>query len=89
MISNCASSFYSLAVQVNGVWNLSSDLGNQGVFFITNVRLVWYCSTTDAFNISLPYLQVIGAWLLRWLGVTVTASCIARRRLHMFGTIGF
>ena len=27
--------------KVNGVWNLSSDQGNLGTFFITNVRVVW------------------------------------------------
>lgn len=27
--------------RVEGVWNLSSDQGNLGAFFITNVRLVW------------------------------------------------
>jgi hypothetical protein len=28
--------------KVQGVWNLSADQGNLGVFFITNVRLVWH-----------------------------------------------
>jgi Bardet-Biedl syndrome 5 protein len=26
--------------KVNGVWNLSSDQGNLGTFFVTNIRLV-------------------------------------------------
>lgn len=26
--------------KVNGVWNLSSDQGNLGTFFVSNVRLV-------------------------------------------------
>jgi hypothetical protein len=44
--------------QVSGVWNLSSDSGSLGAFFITNVRVVWYSAASEAFNISLPYLQV-------------------------------
>ncbi|XP_014664524.1 PREDICTED: Bardet-Biedl syndrome 5 protein homolog isoform X2 [Priapulus caudatus] len=44
--------------RVNGVWNLSSDQGNLGAFFVTNVRLVWYASMNEAFNVSVPYLQM-------------------------------
>uniref|UniRef100_A0A8C4WW30 Bardet-Biedl syndrome 5 protein homolog n=2 Tax=Eptatretus burgeri TaxID=7764 RepID=A0A8C4WW30_EPTBU len=44
--------------KLNGVWNLSSDQGNLGTFFITNVRLVWHANLNDAFNISMPYLQI-------------------------------
>lgn len=44
--------------QVNGVWNLSSDQGNLGTFFITNVRLVWYASMNESFNVSVPYMQM-------------------------------
>jgi len=43
---------------VNGVWNLSSDQGNLGTFFITNVRVVWFANMNEVFNISLPYLQI-------------------------------
>ena len=40
-----------------GVWNLSSDQGNLGTFFITNVRLVWHANMAENFNVSIPYLQ--------------------------------
>ncbi|KAF5292903.1 hypothetical protein FQR65_LT11155 [Abscondita terminalis] len=43
---------------IKGVWNLSSDQGSLGTFFITNVRLVWFADMNEAFNISLPYLQI-------------------------------
>ncbi|XP_063233839.1 Bardet-Biedl syndrome 5 protein homolog [Bacillus rossius redtenbacheri] len=43
---------------VTGVWNLSSDQGNLGTFFLTNVRLVWFADMNESFNISLPYLQM-------------------------------
>jgi len=44
--------------QIGGVWNLSSDQGNLGCFFITNVRLVWYAATNELFNASIPFLQI-------------------------------
>eukprot|EP00238_Polyblepharides_amylifera_P011864 CAMPEP_0196591254 /NCGR_PEP_ID=MMETSP1081-20130531/68981_1 /TAXON_ID=36882 /ORGANISM="Pyramimonas amylifera, Strain CCMP720" /LENGTH=309 /DNA_ID=CAMNT_0041914559 /DNA_START=246 /DNA_END=1175 /DNA_ORIENTATION=+ len=44
--------------KVNGVWNLSSDQGNLGTFFITNVRLVWHANLAENFNVSIPYLQI-------------------------------
>jgi Bardet-Biedl syndrome 5 protein len=40
------------------VWNLSSEQGNLGSFYITNVRLVWFSSVNDGFNVSIPYMQV-------------------------------
>ncbi|KAK5640079.1 hypothetical protein RI129_010890 [Pyrocoelia pectoralis] len=43
---------------LHGVWNLSSDQGSLGTFYITNVRLVWFADMNEAFNISLPYLQI-------------------------------
>ncbi|KAF5272752.1 hypothetical protein FQA39_LY07779 [Lamprigera yunnana] len=43
---------------LTGVWNLSSDQGSLGTFFVTNVRLVWFADMNEAFNISLPYLQI-------------------------------
>ncbi|KAJ9517004.1 hypothetical protein QJQ45_027357, partial [Haematococcus lacustris] len=49
--------------RVNGVWNLSSEQGNLGTFFISNVRVVWYANLADSFNVSIPYLQeVLGVW---------------------------
>lgn len=44
--------------KVAGVWNLSSDQGNLGIFFITNVRLVWHANMAENFNVSIPYLQM-------------------------------
>ena len=48
---------YHPTYQVPGVWNLSSDQGNLGTFFITNVRLVWHANMAENFNVSIPYLQ--------------------------------
>ncbi|KAG5683891.1 hypothetical protein PVAND_013151 [Polypedilum vanderplanki] len=45
--------------QMSGIYNLSSDQGNLGVFIITNIRLVWYADANESFNISLPYMQII------------------------------
>jgi Bardet-Biedl syndrome 5 protein len=45
--------------QLNGVYNLSSDQGNLGVFVITNIRLVWFADSNESFNISLPYMQMV------------------------------
>ncbi|XP_076328100.1 Bardet-Biedl syndrome 5 protein isoform X2 [Tachypleus tridentatus] len=50
--------------KINGVWNLSSDQGNLGTFFITNVRLVWHANMNELFNISLPYIQMSGGYVL-------------------------
>eukprot|EP00002_Diphylleia_rotans_P031467 TRINITY_DN6536_c0_g2_i3.p1 TRINITY_DN6536_c0_g2~~TRINITY_DN6536_c0_g2_i3.p1 ORF type:complete len:315 (-),score=57.19 TRINITY_DN6536_c0_g2_i3:430-1374(-) len=44
--------------KVGGVWNLSSDQGNLGTFFVTNVRLVWHANLAENFNVSIPYLQM-------------------------------
>jgi len=44
--------------RVDGVWNLSSDQGNLGTFFVTNVRLVWHANLAENFNVSIPYLQI-------------------------------
>ncbi len=44
--------------QVNGVWNLAADQGNLGVFFVTNVRVVWFCQLAENFNVSVPYMQI-------------------------------
>lgn len=47
-----------IVTTVHGVWNLSSDQGSLGTFVVTNVRMVWFADVNEAFNISLPYLQV-------------------------------
>ena len=44
--------------KVPGVWNLSSDQGNLGTFYITNVRMVWHANLAENFNVSIPYLQM-------------------------------
>jgi len=41
---------------VDGVYNLSSDQGSLGTFIMTNVRLVWFASANESFNVSIPYL---------------------------------
>lgn len=46
-------------LQVGGVWNLSSDQGNLGTFFVTNVRLVWHADLAENFNVSIPYMQMV------------------------------
>lgn len=45
-------------LQIAGAWNLSSDQGNLGSFFLTNVRLVWHANLASNFNVSLPYMQI-------------------------------
>merc|ERR1719387_2623900 len=44
--------------KIGGIWNLSSDQGNLGTFFITNVRVVWFAVLAENFNLSIPYLQI-------------------------------
>jgi len=44
--------------KINGVWNLSSDQGNLGTFYVTNVRLVWHANINETFNVSIPYIQM-------------------------------
>ncbi|XP_074658577.1 BBSome complex member BBS5-like isoform X3 [Tubulanus polymorphus] len=44
--------------QIFGAWNLSSDQGNLGTFFVTNVRVVWHANMNESFNVSIPYLQI-------------------------------
>jgi len=43
---------------LSGVWNLSSDQGNLGTLYITNVRAVWFAGMAENFNVSIPYLQM-------------------------------
>jgi len=44
--------------KVPDVWNLSSDQGNLGTFYVTNVRLVWHANLAHNFNVSVPFMQV-------------------------------
>lgn len=43
---------------INGAWNLSSDQGNLGTFYVTNIRVVWVANMNPSFNVSIPYLQI-------------------------------
>jgi Bardet-Biedl syndrome 5 protein len=43
---------------IKGIWNLSSEQGNLGSFFITNVRVVWHADLAENFNVSIPYMQM-------------------------------
>ncbi|EQC27808.1 hypothetical protein SDRG_14392 [Saprolegnia diclina VS20] len=47
--------------KVIGVWNLSSDQGNLGTFFVTNIRVVWHANLAENFNVSMPYMQIKSA----------------------------
>ena len=47
-------------ISVGRVWNLSSDQGNLGTMYLTNVRVVWHANMNELFNISLPFIQVTG-----------------------------
>ncbi|OQR98438.1 bardet-Biedl syndrome 5 protein [Achlya hypogyna] len=47
--------------KVIGVWNLSSDQGNLGTFFVTNIRIVWHANLAENFNVSMPYMQIKSA----------------------------
>jgi Bardet-Biedl syndrome 5 protein len=44
--------------KVDDTWNLSSDQGNLGCFYVTNVRLVWHANLAQNFNVSVPYMQI-------------------------------
>jgi hypothetical protein len=42
-----------------GVWNVSNDSGNLGIFYVTNFRIVWHALVADNFSISVPYGQMV------------------------------
>eukprot|EP00882_Tetradesmus_deserticola_P002849 GHRQ01003030.1.p1 GENE.GHRQ01003030.1~~GHRQ01003030.1.p1 ORF type:complete len:353 (+),score=131.66 GHRQ01003030.1:772-1830(+) len=44
--------------RVDGVSNLSSETGNLGALYLTNVRMVWHSKMAASFNVSIPYLQI-------------------------------
>lgn len=54
---------------INGVWNLSSDQGNLGTMYLTNIRVVWHANINQLFNISLPYIQVFkcNLYIINWI----------------------
>lgn len=45
--------------KLGGVWNLSSDQGNLGTMYITNIRVVWFANLAENFNVSIPYIQIM------------------------------
>jgi hypothetical protein len=67
------------------VWNLSSDQGNLGTFFVTNVRLVWHANLAENFNVSIPYLQMVR--LCRKQLPAKHGSVLARESLRGFETL--
>lgn len=46
--------------KISGVWNLSSDQGNLGTLYVSNIRVVWFANLAENFNVSIPYLQMVG-----------------------------
>lgn len=60
--------------KVDGVWNLSSDQGNLGTFFVTNVRIVWHANLAENFNVSIPYLQIVSEHSTRHV-IMVALGC--------------
>ncbi|EAO00071.1 Bardet-Biedl syndrome 5 protein [Trypanosoma cruzi] len=47
-----------LFTRLEGVTNVSEDKGIIGVFFTTNVRIVWFAQHAPHINISIPILQL-------------------------------
>ena len=41
------------------IFYISLFQGNLGIFYITNVRLVWHANMNESFNVSIPYLQMV------------------------------
>jgi len=44
--------------KIPGVCNLSNNIGNIGVMYITNIRCVWHAIDNESFNVSIPYIQI-------------------------------
>jgi len=44
--------------KIPGVCNLSNNVGNIGVMYITNIRCVWHAIDNESFNVSIPYIQI-------------------------------
>eukprot|EP00948_MAST-09A_sp_MAST-9A-sp1_P002907 g2907.t1 len=43
---------------LDGIWNLSPEQGNLGTLVITDIRVVWYATLANNFNVSIPYMQM-------------------------------
>ena len=48
----------SIINKYNNVLNLTSDQSDVGTFILTNIRIVWFHTTSDNFNASIPYIQI-------------------------------
>jgi len=42
----------------SGVWNVSNDQGQVGFFYISNIRIAWFATMAESYNVSLPYVQI-------------------------------
>lgn len=72
--------------KVAGVWNLSSDQGNLGTIFLTNVRIVWHANLAANFNVSLPYIQIKGVRLRESkFGVALVVETFPRAGGYVLG----
>lgn len=45
--------------KVPNVTNVSKGSSHPGTLFTTNVRTVWYATSSESFNVSIPYMQLI------------------------------
>ncbi len=78
--------------KINGVWNLSSEQGNLGVFFLTNVRIVWHANLAANFNVSLPYMQIVSlnrSEIAFYLMSTQFTEKFEAKRFKIWQSIGF
>jgi Bardet-Biedl syndrome 5 protein len=71
--------------KINGVWNLSSEQGNLGSFFLTNVRVVWHANLATNFNVSLPYMQIVSRQVLNFCDLNLILQKSLRLRESKFG----
>lgn len=72
--------------RVDGVWNLSSDQGNLGSFFITNIRVVWHAQLAENFNVSMPYVQMKSVRVRdSKFGAALVVETSARSGAYMLG----
>ncbi|CAG9335328.1 unnamed protein product [Blepharisma stoltei] len=44
----------------SGVWNITTEQGNLGTMYISNIRVVWFANLAESFNVSLPHIQIKG-----------------------------
>ena len=44
--------------KINGVYSVNNDQATLGTYYLTNVRIIWYSSNMDNFNVSLPWIQI-------------------------------